>query len=84
MADGHEVLYDEPRGYPRLTCLSDGCENDALVRQPYMSDENYIQKVWEYLGKHLGGELRMRMEHRDRIEICAKNDPRYEVFLRTD
>jgi hypothetical protein len=40
----HEVLYDEPRGYPRLTCISDECNHETLVRQPYMSDERYLQK----------------------------------------
>jgi hypothetical protein len=78
----HEVLYDEPRGYPRLTCISDECNHETLVRQPYMSDERYLQEVAEFLEKHKGGELYMQMIYRAKLELCAKKDQRYEIFLR--
>jgi len=84
MKGGHEVLYDEPRGYPRLTCISDECESATLVRQPYMSDETYLQRVFEFLSKHPGGEIRMRMMHHIKIENNSKLDPRYKIFLRPD
>ncbi len=51
-AHGVELDYVGFGGYPRLTCMTPGCDGATLIRQPYMTAEQFSDKLKEYDKAH--------------------------------
>lgn len=51
----HDVVIDEAgflQEATRYTCRSPGCVDDTLVRQPYMTNSVWDEKVKEFRARH--------------------------------